>query len=422
VGGVANIVTHPVETATGLYAMAEHVPFMAGIVPNPLKLAHAGADIIFNGADPKARLETVMDPGKSLQDDAKFGKALVDGFIEPYKKSWSEGKYFEVAGRATFDIGSMFIGAGEANAAIKTGEVASVAAKTAEVANVASKTGEVASVASKTAEVANVASKTGEVANVTSRSGKAAEVASTTAKATEVAETAGKTGKASEVAANTSKATKGAEAAKAEAGAAKSSRAAKSGEEATTAGQASDIANAAGKTEKRVEGASKTGKTAESVEDLSRGSGGHRRSPREVLTPEEITKLTEDFKELGGDPEMLRFNKGRHTGYSDDLDKISVRGDVNPLEGEGITHPRSTMTPKAVLAHELGHQAHRGTKVAINAWNDEFRASYWAAKNLPSLTLEERASLIQDAILRAQEANIPIKNNAFMRKILYGYE
>jgi hypothetical protein len=412
VGGVANIVTHPVETASGIYAMAEHVPLMGGLVPNPLKLAHAGVDVMFNGADPKSRLETVMDPGKSLQDDAKFGKALVKGFIEPYKKSWSEGKYFEVAGRATFDIGSMFIGAGEANAAIKTGEVASVAAKTAEVANVASKTGEVANVASKTAEVANVASKTGEVANVASKSGKTAEVASTAGKATEVAKTAGKTGKISK-AANTSKA------AKAKAGA-KSSKAVKS--EATTAEKASDTANAGGKTKKGVEDASKTGKTAESVEDLSRGSGGHRRSPREVLTPEEITKLTEEFVELGGDPNMLRFNKGRHTGYSDDLDKINVRGDVNPLEGEGITHPRSTMTTKAVLAHELGHQAHQGTKLPINAWNDEFRASYWAAKNLPNLTLEERVSLIQDAILRAQEANIPIKNNAFMRKILYGYE
>jgi hypothetical protein len=201
--------------------MAEHVLFMAGLVPNPLKLAHAGADIIFNGADPKARMETVIDPGKSLQDDAKFGKALVDGFVEPYKKSWSEGKYFEVAGRATFDIGSMFIGAGEANAAIKTGEVASVAAKTAEVANVAS----------KTAEVANVASKTGEVANVASKSGKATEVASTTGKTTGVAETAGKTGKVSKVAADTSKVTKG------EARAARTSSATKIGEEASTAGK-----------------------------------------------------------------------------------------------------------------------------------------------------------------------------------------
>jgi hypothetical protein len=224
-------VTHPVETASGIYAMAEHVPLMGGLVPNPLKLAHAGVDVMFNGADPKSRLETVMDPGKSLQDDAKFGKALVKGFIEPYKKSWSEGKYFEVAGRATFDIGSMFIGAGEANAAIKTGEVASVAAKTAEVANVASKTGEVASVASKTAEVANVASKTGEVANVASKSGKATEVASTAGKATEVAESAGKTGKAS---ADTSKVRKGAEAAKAETGTA---NAAKTSEEVATTGK-----------------------------------------------------------------------------------------------------------------------------------------------------------------------------------------
>jgi hypothetical protein len=234
--------------------MAEHVPFMAGLVPNPLKLAHAGADIIFNGADPKARLETVMDPGKSLQDDVKFGKALVDGFVEPYKKSWAEGKYFEVAGRATFDIGSMFIGAGEANAAIKTGEVASVAAKTAEVANVAgktaevanvaSKTGEVASVASKTAEVANVASKTGEVANVASKSGKAAEVASTAGKASEVANVTGKTEKAAEVASTTGKATevtsdasRTARAAKSDAGAAKSSSTAKTGEEAATTGK-----------------------------------------------------------------------------------------------------------------------------------------------------------------------------------------
>jgi Metallopeptidase toxin 4 len=180
VGGVLNMVTHPVETATGLYAMAEHVPVMNGLMPNPLKLAHAGADIIFNGADPKTRLETVIDPVKSLQDDGKFGKALVKGFIEPYKKSWSEGKYFEVAGRATFDIGSLFIGAGEANAAIKTGEVASVAGKTA--------------------EVANVAGKAGEVANVASKTGKGAEVASTAGKANEIAEAAGKTGKASKVA------------------------------------------------------------------------------------------------------------------------------------------------------------------------------------------------------------------------------
>jgi hypothetical protein len=251
VGGVANIVTHPVETAKGLYSMAEHVPVMGGLVPNPLKLLHAGTDIIFNGADPKTRLETVMDPAKSLEDDKKFGKALVEGFIEPYKKSWSEGKYFEVAGRATFDVGSLFIGAGEANAAIKGGaaaskatevaNVASRAGKAAEVANVASKTGkaaEVASTAGKTAEVANVVGKTGKVAEVTSTTGKTAEVANVAGKTAEVANVTGKTEKAAEVASTTGKATEVTSDASRTAKAAKSeARASKTGEDAAKTGK-----------------------------------------------------------------------------------------------------------------------------------------------------------------------------------------
>jgi hypothetical protein len=149
----------------------------------------------------------VINPAKSLEDDQKFGKALVEGFIEPYKKSWSEGKYFEVAGRAAFDVGSLFIGAGEANAAIKGGAAAS---KTAEVANVAGKTAEVANVASKTAEVANVASKTGkatEVANVAAKTGKTAEVANATSKVEKASEVASITEKASEMTSTSSRMT-----------------------------------------------------------------------------------------------------------------------------------------------------------------------------------------------------------------------
>jgi hypothetical protein len=170
VGGIANMVTHPVETASGLYAMAEHMPIMGGLVPNPLKLAHAGTDIIFSGADPKTRLESVLNPAKSMEEDAKFGKALLDGFIEPYKKSWSGGKYFEVAGRATFDIGSMFIGAGEANAAIKGGTAASKAAnvagkldKAADVANGVDKAADAGKVAKGADEVAETAGKVSKV-------------------------------------------------------------------------------------------------------------------------------------------------------------------------------------------------------------------------------------------------------------------
>lgn len=115
---------------------------------------------------------------------------------------------------------------------------------------------------------------------------------------------------------------------------------------------------------------------------------------------------------------MLRFNSGPRTGYVDATNTFYIRGDVFPVED--AVHPRSVMSTRAVLAHELGHQAHRGTKVPVGAWNDEFRASYWAAKNAPTLTLEDRIRLIQDAIARAQEAGVSIRINAFMRRILYG--
>ena len=54
------------------------------------------------------------------------------------------------------------------------------------------------------------------------------------------------------------------------------------------------------------------------------------------------------------------------------------------------------------------------------AWNDEFRASYMAAKNAPGLSLMDRYYLIQDAIDRAAEANVKIRYNQFMKEVLYG--
>jgi hypothetical protein len=144
---------------------------------------------VFNGADPGKRLETVFNAQKSFEDDKAFGKNLVTGFIEPYKKSWSEGKYLEVAGRALFDVGSMFVGGGEANAVAKGSKIAAEAEKAAGIANVASKAGKVT-----------------EVVNVVSKADKAAEVASVTGKTTEVA---AKTGKVTEITSDASKVTKG---------------------------------------------------------------------------------------------------------------------------------------------------------------------------------------------------------------------
>ena len=95
---------------------------------------------------------------------------------------------------------------------------------------------------------------------------------------------------------------------------------------------------------------------------------------------------------------MLKFNKGPQTSYQDDLNVIWVRGDVNPLPESVSGHPRSTMTSRAVLGHELGHASRRGTRLSVEAWNDEFRASYWAAKNLPGPSVQERADLVRDAL------------------------
>ncbi|WP_160680438.1 hypothetical protein [Clostridium sp. C8-1-8] len=80
------------------------------------------------------------------------------------------------------------------------------------------------------------------------------------------------------------------------------------------------------------------------------------------------------------------------------------------------------MSERAVLAHEYyGHAANRGTTAGVGSWNDEFRASYMAAKNAPNLSEIDRYHLIQDAISRAQEAGVSIRPNEFMRGILYGY-
>ncbi len=153
---------------------------------------------------------------------------------------------------------------------------------------------------------------------------------------------------------------------------------------------------------------------------IARYMGGLRRPASRILTEDEIAQLTKEFVELGGDPKKLRFNKGNQTGYVDSLDVINVRGDVLPLEHS--THPRSRMSSKAVLAHELGHQKFRGTDLPPGHWEDEYRASHTAATETPGLSDVERADLMGDAIERAREAGQDVKMDSTIRKILYGYD
>ncbi|MCL1999497.1 MAG: hypothetical protein FWG65_12100 [Turicibacter sp.] len=131
--------------------------------------------------------------------------------------------------------------------------------------------------------------------------------------------------------------------------------------------------------------------------------GGLRCSPFTRLTVEEIEHLRAEIRAIGADERVFRFNRGRQTGYKDNTDVVNIRYDIFP--NKNSTHPRDLMSERAVLAHEYyGHRANRGTPLSSGSWNDEFRASYQAAKNTPNLSTEDRRYLILDAIERCKGA------------------
>ena len=151
-------------------------------------------------------------------------------------------------------------------------------------------------------------------------------------------------------------------------------------------------------------------------------ANGLRNNPQHILTEEEIEMLKKDIDAIEADISVFKFNKGRRTSYDDGNDKVYVRGDV--LSYTDSIHPRDIMSSRAVLAHEYyGHRPYRNAKIRLNygSWNDEFRASYMAAKNAPGLTDEDRKYLVLDALERAKSAGVSITNNSFIRRVLYDY-
>ena len=142
------------------------------------------------------------------------------------------------------------------------------------------------------------------------------------------------------------------------------------------------------------------------------------------LTDDEISQLLEDIYALEADPSIFRFNEGNQTGFLDSRGIINVRGDVLP--DLNSIHPRDLMSSRAVLAHEYyGHKYFNdvfGSKNPMpGTWNDEFRASYFAAINAPNLSDMDRMYLMLDALERAKEAGVNIKITDKIRRILYGY-
>ena len=150
-----------------------------------------------------------------------------------------------------------------------------------------------------------------------------------------------------------------------------------------------------------------------------RSAGGLRRSPFNTLSEAEIEHLKNEICAINADERVFIFNESFATSYDEKKDIIAVRANVFP--DKNSIHPRDLMSERAVLAHEYyGHRAYRGTDLKRNSWNDEFRASYMAAKNTPNLTDEDRRYLILDALERAKEAGVTITYNNFMRRIIYG--
>ena len=149
-------------------------------------------------------------------------------------------------------------------------------------------------------------------------------------------------------------------------------------------------------------------------------ANGLRNNPNLHLTEEQIVSLKGDIRAIGADESVFVFNSGAQTSYSDEVDTIFVRGDV--FSDPRSTHPRDLMSARAVLAHEYyGHRANKGTKLPVGAWNDEFRASYMAARDAPGISDEDRRYLVLDAIDRAKSAGVTITLNEFMRRIVYGF-
>lgn len=156
--------------------------------------------------------------------------------------------------------------------------------------------------------------------------------------------------------------------------------------------------------------------------DTRKMAYGLRKSPKIKLSDNDKSLILNEITAINADPDVFVFRDGFGSGYSDSRDIIFISSNIFP-SNDGSLHPRDLMSERAVLAHEYyGHRTHRGTALEKGSWNDEFRASYTAAKICPNLTDEDRRYLILDAIERAKEAGINIQYNDFIRRVLYGKE
>ncbi len=153
VGGVVSAVAHPIQTLKGLWGLAAHIPF------SPPNLIHVG-------------MQVMQGKGFSeiLDEEKRYMKGVWDGLTAGYQTAIKEGKWGEIPGRLLVDVGSLLIGAGEANATAKgissAGKAAGVVDDVAKAASIADDVAKVASVADDVAKVAAVADDVAKVSRL----------------------------------------------------------------------------------------------------------------------------------------------------------------------------------------------------------------------------------------------------------------
>ena len=148
----------------------------------------ARAETAGNALTAMARLGSPTEWALHTQENANTAKALWNGETAGYQDAAKSGDWSKFAGRAVVDVGSFFIGAGEANAAIKGAEGANAAVHVAEGLNAASHTAEGLNAAVRAAEGLNGATHGAQALTDAARGADGAahvtEVAATTGKNT----------------------------------------------------------------------------------------------------------------------------------------------------------------------------------------------------------------------------------------------
>jgi hypothetical protein len=154
-----------------------------------------------------------------------------------------------------------------------------------------------------------------------------------------------------------------------------------------------------------------------------REASGLRSAGTSLLNKKEITHIKNEIGAIKADFKRFVFDRQGNTAYLDDYDVVRVNRNVFPDTESGSTHPRDLMSERAVLAHEYyGHRAFKDNPLPAGSWQDEFRASYYAAIKTPNLSDDDRRYLILDAIERANEKSVIITPNKTMRRLIYGYD